>query len=896
MALSAGARLGTYEIIAPLGAGGMGEVYRARDSKLKRDVALKILPDAFARDSDRLARFQREAEALAALNHPNIGAIHGFEETGGVHALVLELIDGETLADRLARSSSGLQLDEALDIALQMTTAIEAAHARGIIHRDLKPANIKVTSEGRVKILDFGLAKAFATQPGATDVSNSPTMVGTVAGSAGVILGTAPYMSPEQARGKPVDARTDIWAFGCVLYEMMTGLPAFTGETITDILGAIVKTEPDWSALPRETPSAVHRLLRRCLAKDPRERLHSIADARLEISETGTERPGTSAAPVATSGRERLAWALATLALLGAAVSGVPAVQYWRTSRTPPGDAPEMRLEVNTRATTDPLSFALSPDGRRLVFAGSEGGTARLWLRPLDAMTARPLAGTEGGSFPFWSPDSRSIGFFTGNKLKRIDVDSGFLQDVANISGGRGGAWSRDDIIVFGQGQGQGLFRVPAFGGDVTAATQIAARQIGHRFPFFLPDGRRFVYFVQAPGDFQGVYVGALDSPNSTRLLASDTAAAFVGPGYLLYVRQGTLVAQRIDVEKNVATESPITVAAVGGDATLGLGGFSVSATGMIAHRTGGPGRRQFTWFDRTGRTLDTLGDLDDAGPNYPNLSPDGKRVAFDRQISNNRDIWIGDVARGALTRFTSDAAIDATPVWSSDGNTVIFRSLRSGSVDLFQKPATRDGAESVLLESGAAKVPCDSSHDGRFLLFSASDPTTRYDLWVMPMFGDRKPFPYVRTAFDERQAQFSPDDRLVAYQSDESGQLEVYVRPFPGPGRAEKVSIAGGASPRWRADGRELYYLSSDGKVIAVPIGAQGSAVVPGTPTTLFQSRVAGGSWGAAAGNLLPQYDVASDGRFLMNVTAEETVSPITIILNWKPPSGHPPSSAGRP
>ena len=538
-----------------------------------------------------------------------------------------------------------------------------------------------------------------------------------------MILGTAAYMSPEQARGKPVDARTDIWAFGCVLYEMLTGLPAFSGETITDILGAIVKSEPDWVAIPAETPAPIRRLLKRCLAKDPHERLHAIADARLEIAEAGKEPSSISPAVATTSTRERLLQAIAAVALIAVLALVIPATLYF-TSRSLPADAPEMRLELNTRATADPISFALSPDGQRLVFAGSEGGTTRLWIRSFDTMVSRPLIGTEGGGYPFWSPDSRSIGFFTPGKLKRIEIlDGAAPLELADVIAGRGGTWNSAGAILFGRSQGVGLFRVSASGGGVTAVTQIAPRQIAHRFPQFLPDGRRFLYLVQGPADIQGIYLGTIDSLDARRVIAADIAAQFHPSGYLLLVRQGALVAQRFDLETGATTSDPINVAdAVGSDGSFGIGAFSVSSTGAIAHRTGGPGRRQLTWFDRTGRVLGTVGESDEYGQNYVDLSPDGKRVVIDRTVGTNRDIWIGDVARGVMTRFTSDAAVDSAPTWSCDGSLIYFRSTRSGPSDLFQKSSTSDTPESGLLQTAPPKVPDDCSSDGRFLLYVSTD------------------------------------------------------------------------------------------------------------------------------------------------------------------------------
>jgi len=885
MDIGPGTRLGAYEILSALGAGGMGEVYRAHDTRLKRDVALKILPDRFAADADRLARFRREAEALASLNHPNIAAIYGLEDASSRHALVLELVDGPTLAERIAKGP--IALDDIWPLAVQMTEALTAAHEKGIVHRDLKPANIKIAGDGRVKILDFGLAKVFAAPPDALDVSQSPTMAGTLTGSAGVILGTAAYMSPEQARGQPVDARADVWAFGCVLYEMLTGRPAFTGATITDILSAIVRSEPEWSALPGETPAAIRRLLRRCLAKDPNQRLHAIADARLEIADALNHADTAPTVEGASSSRRaRLPWIIAGTALVAALAMSIAAFRAFR-ALPPPADAPELRLEVNTPPTTDPISMAISPDGRRLTFVATSDGTPRLWVRPLDTATAQPLPGTDGASYPFWSPDSRSLGFFAGGRLKRIDIGGGQPQILTNAAGGRGGTWSRDDVILFAVGFSNApLLRVSASGGPTAPVTRLLPRQTNHRFPQFLPDGRRFLFFSQGSGDTQGVYLGALDSSETTRLASADTAAAYMPPDYVLYMRRGTLLAQRLDLPARALSGDLQTVAdPVGWDGAIGLGAFSVSATGVVAHRASGPGRRELVWFDRTGKRAGVIGAPDEDNLQYPELSKDGSRIAIDRTVQNNRDIYLVDLGRGPR-RLTFHAGIDATPVWSPDGGRIVFRSSRMGPYDLYQKSSSLEGTETPLYESPEDKIPSDWSPDGKLLLFTHQDPETGNDLFVLPLAGGgggSKPRVVVQTRSDESQAAFSPDGHWVAYQSNEGGQFNVWLQPFPGPGGQRQVSPAGGASPRWRPDGRELYYLSPDAKLMAVPIRMQGATVEPGDPQVLFQTRLTT-PFSGVAGNIRPQYDVAADGRFLMNITVEETTSPIAIILNWKP------------
>jgi Tol biopolymer transport system component len=673
-----------------------------------------------------------------------------------------------------------------------------------------------------------------------------------------------------------------------VLYELLTGRPVFTGDTITDVLGALVKSDPDWTALPRETPPPILRLLRRCLAKDPTERLHAIADARLEIAEARAE-PDAVVVPVGASSprREPLPRILAGAALVAVLALAVPAVLYFRTTAPVQVDTPEVRLQVITPPTTDPISLSLSPDGHRLVFVAlGADGSERLWLRALDVVTAQPLAGTENAIYPFWSPDSRSIGFFAQGKLKRIDIGSGQPQVLADAPGVRGGSWNRDGVILFSPSATQGLFRVPASGGDAVPVTQLAPRQTSHRFPQFLPDGRQFLYFGQGSQDVQGVYLGALDSSVTTRLTAADSAAMYASPGYIMYVRQGALVARRFDAAARALSGDPVTVAdPTAFDGGVNLGAFSASAAGAIAHRAGGPGRRQLTWFDREGRALGTVGPPDESNLSYPDLSPDGLRVVVDRTVQDNRDLWLIDVSRGLPMRFTFDPNVDSYAIWSPDGSRIVFRSNRGGTFDFYQKPTGSGATETVLLASDQTKFLNDWSSDGRFLLYASADPKASNDIWVARLQarssdprGDLTPFPFVNTAYDELSGQFSPDGRWVAYQSNESGRNEIYVQPFPGPGDRSRVSTAGGSWPRWRPDGRELFYVALDGKLMGVPTLASGSTLQPGTPVTLFQTRMPGFN----GGYFKPQYDVAADGRFLINHPLEDAASPITVILNW--------------
>jgi eukaryotic-like serine/threonine-protein kinase len=882
MALVIGDKLGPYEILAPIGAGGMGEVYRARDVGLKRDVALKVLPASVAADAERLARFQREAEILASLNHPGIAGIFGLVQ----NALAMELVEGETLP-------CPVPVDTAIAYARQIADAMEYAHDRGVIHRDLKPANVKVTPEGAIKILDFGLAKALDERGAVSgDPANSPTLT-MGATAAGVILGTAAYMSPEQAVGKAADRRADIFSFGAVLYEMLAGKRAFSGESAGETLASVVKDQPDWQALPAATPPHVRKLLERALAKDRRQRLQAIGEARI-ILEQGSDQGGmeVSVQPKAS----KLPWVVA--ALLGVALAGVSFIHF----REAP---PEARVVNATLLPPDGAEFdfnnpnalpALSPDGTRIVFgAKPKDGKTQLWLRRLDSSVAQPLPGTEGADFPFWSPDSRWVAFGQERKLKKIDVQGGppvALTDLAAQF--RGGSWSPAGVIVFAvNNTGSPLQRVSAAGGMPVPATTLEPGKGSspHMYPWFLPDGRHFLYTSRQDGDIP-VRVGSLDEPGKLgKVVAQAHSNVVYAQGHLLYLREDTLMAQPFDADRLVTTGEAAPLAE--GVPTFRQpsrgAGFTVSANGVLLYQSGVAGSRpRLVWKDRQGKVLGNLGEP--SGRIYDTvLSPDGKSLAVSLRESSRinlpSDIWIYDIARGIPTRFTFDPALDGSPVWSPDGSTLYFESSRRGAPDLFRKTSNGAGAEELLLGDAIAKIPTSASPDGKLLLFERRGEQTGTDLWVLPLTpgpsgGKPEPRVFLGTPFYEGQGQFSPDGRWVAYVSNESGPNEVYTAPFPGPGGKRQISSGGGVLPRWRRDGKEIFYLTPGGQLMAVEVAGHNGTLEIGVAQKLFEG-VGGNNAGNQTGNL--GYDVTADGRKFLVVDDGIIASrPLTLLQNW--------------
>jgi serine/threonine protein kinase/Tol biopolymer transport system component len=866
----------------------MGEVYRARDTKLNRDVALKVLPDVFARDQDRLARFKREAQVLASLNHPHIGAIYGFEESDGLRALVLELVEGPTLADRVAHGP--MPLEDALPIARQIAEALEAAHERGVVHRDLKPANIKLTPKGTVKVLDFGLAKALGDDATTANLSNSPTMTAAVT-RAGVILGTAAYMSPEQARAKAVDKRTDVWAFGCVLFEMLTGKKPFDGETLTDTVAAIVKNEPDWRALPPGTPAAVQSVIARCLRKDPAQRLHDIADGRLQLEEALNDpMDSTAALRPARSHREWAGWILAVLIL---AAGLIVAARPWTTSssadpiRFPVFPPQKTAFPATINTTVNVPSFALAPDGHALAFiAQAPGAKPVLWVRSMDHLSARQLAGTEDAQNPMWDPDSRWIGFFADGKLKKVPAAGGAVQVITpSATDVRGGTWGPDDTILVGSGTGP-ILRVSSAGGKTTPVTFIdASRQEGtHRNPHVLPDGHHFLYSIfGSQQDHNGMYAGSLDGKTKKLLLHVNTSAVYSPPGYLLFVDGDTLLAQGFDAGRLEVKGQPFLVAEHVGRNTAFMSAVSASRTGTIAYAGILSHSGRLAWFDRVGDPIDST----DAGEgDYADfrLSPDETRLAASLvdPKTNAVEIWLTDLARRSNTLFASGGLVTASALWSPDGTQIIFRTNRNGIIEFFQRSAAGAGNDRPVLSLDAYRaahlsqnlIPTDWSRDGH-IIFSAPAPASGNDLWLLPLGEEGKTAKFIATPAEKLHGNFSPDGRLVAYTSNESGKFEVYVETFPRSDRKWPVSTSGGYEPRWRADGREIYYLSEDRKLMAVSVGAGRSF---GIPKPLFQTSVPAG----VTANRM-HYVPGRDGqRFLVNVALDREASPITVVVNW--------------
>jgi eukaryotic-like serine/threonine-protein kinase len=889
MSLREGETLGPYEIVEPIGKGGMGEVYRARDPRMGREVAIKISTEHFTE------RFTREVHAIASLNHPNVCTLHDV----GPDYLVMELVEGPTLADRIVEGP--IPLEEALSIARQICDALEAAHDKGIVHRDLKPGNIKLRSDGTVKVLDFGLAKMGGSVTALSDESPTLSMQAT---QAGVILGTAAYMAPEQARGKAIDKRADIWAFGVVLHEMVTGRRLFQGEDLTDTIAAVVREKADVT----DAPLQLRRVLEKCLEKDPRKRLRDISGVSLLLESARVEEPvGAPAAHVPKP--SRLLWIAAGIALVAAA--GLAALAFVHFREQPPALQPiQFALEAppDTGFTFAYGAYAPSPDGRYIVFgAGKDaisGTSSRLWLRPMESLTARVLPGTEAGNFPTWSPDSKSLVFWQNGQLKRIEIAGGsplMLATLAQAPVTPTGTWNRDGVILVGSGEG--LWRVAASGGNATLLTKIdkTKQESGHGFPQFLPDGNRFLYFVES-GDpaVQGVYASSLDRPDRRKQIVQTAAkAVYVQPrdgypGYLLWLREQSLLAQRFDAFALEREGEPTLVAD-----EIGLNpgnsvraAFWASENGTLIYFVNPPGqKRPLVWMARDGKPLGEAAPED--AFQTPAIAPDGQRIAFSRTVDqgNSRglqDIWVWEPTRQTMTRLTFDSFQDVMPVWSPDGQRLAFGSVReTGASEVFVKDASGAGGEVRLSQGTALQTPLDWSRDGRYVLVRERGGTasSSFDLVALPIDSSQKPIPLVHTSFNESIGRISPDGAWLAYRSDETGQPEIYIQAFPTPGANGRplgkwqVSNSGASDMKWRDDGRELYYEAPDGKIMAVQVDVDASGVHPRAPRELFSSVSDVGS--------LHSFDATGDGaRFLILQGPRAGVAGglhLNVLSNWQ-------------
>jgi Tol biopolymer transport system component/predicted Ser/Thr protein kinase len=870
-----GKNLSHYKVLEKIGQGGMGEVYRAEDTNLSREVAIKVLPEQFTSDPQRLARFEREAKLLAQLNHPNIAAIYGFEKAEGVHFLALELVPGETLAERVAKGP--LPVEEALEVCRQIAEGVEAAHEKGVIHRDLKPANVKVTPEGKVKILDFGLAKAFEEEVAEADISQSPTLTEEMT-RAGVILGTAAYMSPEQAKGKPVDKRADVFAFGAMLYELLTGKRAFKGETITETIAKVLESEPKWEALPENTPWNIRTLLRRCLTKDVHDRLDGIGNARTEIK-LAVEEP-TTASPVgvgstaqATLWKRMIPWSIAVL------MGGIAVATFWnmirlplpaqRTSRTVVNLLPDHRLRI----TGGGIRLALSSDGTTLAYiAVQPGGQSQLFLRRLDDYDAELIPGTEGAQYPFFSPEGQWVGFFANGKLQKVSMAGGTPLTICSFGRATGASWGPDETIVFG-GNGVGLFRVSASGGtpEILTTPDFQNGEVQHGHPRILPDGKTVLFTI---GTGEGSHVGvlSLETGEWRVLLRGGAGALYLPTGHLVYSQFGKLRLVSFDLAEQELTSSAIPILdGVGWENAGGMeiANFAVSQTGTLAYVPGGylPGRSTPVWVNHDG--LETALAVDPGRHLHPRLSSDSRRIALTRTSEGvgTGDIWIIDVERGTQTRLTVEGT-SYTPLWTPDDMRVTY--VSNGNI--FWKSADGSDEAQPLLIRDSYQRPWSWSPDGQLLLFDERTPIG-LDIWVLPLEGD--PVPVLTTSFSETDPAFSPDGRWLAYVSDQSGRYEVYLQPYPGPGERWLVSTDGGREPLWSTNGEELFYRTGT-SMMAVSVEVEPSFTL-GTPRLLFEEQY-------FSQDMAPNYDVLPDSQQFVMIRQDALPAPtkINVVLNW--------------
>jgi serine/threonine protein kinase len=884
MALTSGTKLGPYEIQSPLGAGGMGEVYRARDTRLERTVAIKILPSHLSENTEAKQRFDREARTISSLNHPNICTLYDVGHQDGVDYLVMEYLEGETLADRLRKGP--LPIDQVLRYGIEICDGLDKAHRSGVVHRDLKPGNIMLTKTG-AKLMDFGLAKASAASSSAASSSLTVTM-STPIGShpltaQGSVIGTFQYMAPEQVEGKEADARSDIFALGAVLYEMATGKRAFEGKTTASVMAAVLERDPaPIASIQPLTPLPFERLVKICLAKDPDERWQTAHDVKLQLKQIaeGGSQSSATAAIIPQPGRKRniLAWAAAAV-LAGVAVAAL-AMGYLASQK----ELPVLRLAISPPPKSqfnlsgdDAGPAMISPDGRYVVFSANTGAVSQLYLRPLDAVAAQPLPGTEGAGYPFWSPDSRSIAFFTPDKLKRIEVGGAAPVTICDATLGRGGSWNQDGTIVAAIAYNAGISRVPASGGTPTAITKVDnVTYSSHRWPSFLPDGKHFLYLAinhTAPSSPDtGVFLASLDGKEN-RLLFHTLSNAIYASGHLLYMRENSLVAQPFDLDAAKFTGEPASLLEnVQFDASVWRANLSASNGGLLVYASGtASGNVILTWFDRSGKTLGTVGDL---GMFYElALSPDDKKLAVTDGISAAATIWIHDLSSKLKTRLLFSGGVQRTPVWSPDGRKIAFTSSQQANISIKEIDSATP-PENVLSspEAGGFGLE-DWSPDGRYLLYSQGVGLDLH-LWILPLFGDRKPFLYGDSALHQYHGEFSPDGRWVAYVSgDESGRPQVFVSPFPWNGAKWQVSNGESGEPHWRADGKEIYYYDFTG-ISAVEVDGTGS---------VFQVRNSAKLFPLPLRDLYHEYSPSRDGqRFVAITSSEGSSQSLTLVQNW--------------
>ena len=891
-----GQTIAHYKVGEKIGAGGMGVVYQATDTKLNRQVALKILPEEFSKDAERMARFRREAQLLASLNHPHIASVFGFEEEGNIRALALELVEGPTLTEKIA--DGPLPLDEALRIARQMAEGLEAAHDRGIIHRDLKPANVKLTLDDSVKVLDFGLAKALEGEQSDEDMGNSPTL-SVAATKAGIILGTAAYMAPEQAKGKSVDRRADIWSFGVVLYEMLTGTRAYTGDTISETLAAVLLKEPDWDALPEDTPAAIGKLLSRCLQKEPRRRLQAIGEARIALDEYKENSDASilmtaPLLPAEPTWKRYLPWGVAAGLGLVALVSLVG----WLTSSGGGDNAPvRLRVQLDAKAeifTGRGAGAVLSPDGKRIAYvATSEGGERQLYVRSLDQLDGTSLSGTREAIDPFFSPDGQWISFFTETELKKVSVFGGAPLKLCDVTNARGGTWSKNDIIVFAPDITAGLSWVPAEGGEPTPLTtpDSESNERSHRWPVFLPDGDTILFMAH---QFDGTYddgiiqAASLSSGEVKTIHPGGTYPRYAASGHLLFVRGGTLFAAPFDADRVETTGPPAPVLEGVQSSGQGHGGtqLDVSASGTLIYLTGTAtgSSMVISWADTEGN----FKPLQDSPAEYsdPRLSPDGKRLLYSLDDGTSDDIWVYDIERGIPTRLTFHDANDDAPFWHPDGEHILFTSSRNGEFGIYRKRADGAGEAEKLWESEHTMGATSISPDGKIVVVAVNRPETGWDTGIFRLkeggasTGQSDDVEYLlQGPSTEVWGRISPDGRWLAYMSSESGRAEIYVRPFLGAEAKWQVSSDGGRTPVWSSDGRAIYY-QNNGDLYATPVEVRGDSLQPGIPKELLSSSIP--NLGAEYA-----YDVGSDGRIVVLLNANQNVDEerdthLRFVLNW--------------